>query len=339
MIVRKFIPFRGLANFAGIHLILPTMYAILVVIFYRTLEWHWIAIPWVPVATIGTAVAFYLGFKNSQSYDRMWEARKIWGSIVNSSRSWGAMVNSFIDDSHLSEQKTLIIKQRLIYRHIAWLYILREQLLNPTPWEHVSLFRDFGAINIRRREQYGAGHFTDYLSDKQESNYFFDKSDWENTANNATQIISIQSKEIMNLKKARVLDLFHQISLQDTLNDFYTFQGQAERIKKFPFPRQFANSSFFLNTIFIILLPLGLIAEFAKISSIGVWLMIPFTALVSWVYIIMELVGDYSENPFEGLMFDIPMLSICRTIEIDLLHIIGEKEIPKPIEPYRNILM
>jgi len=67
--------------------------------------------------------------------------------------------------------------------------------------------------------------------------------------------------------------------------------------------------------------------------------MIPFAIIVCWVYVMMELVGDYSENPFEGLMNDIPMLSMCRTIEIDLLEILGETDLPKPIQPINDILL
>lgn len=339
MIVQKFIPIRGVLAFAGGHFIWLTVYSIVVAVLYQVVGWHWVAIPWVPIALIGTAVAFYLGFKNSQAYDRLWESRKIWGAIVNSSRSFGAMVNAFIQNPALSSEELKVLKTSLIYRHIAWLYTLREQLLVPTPWEHVSLQRHFGSINVKRRDNYGVGKFSEYLSEKQQERYFSDRNRWENTANRATQIISIQAKELMELKDQQSIDLFHQIEIQNVLNDFYTYQGQAERIKKFPFPRQFANSSFLLNTIFIILLPLGMTGEFAKLGSLGVWFMIPFAALVSWVFIVMELVGDYSENPFEGLIYDTPMLSICRTIEIDLLQMTGIADTPKPIEAINDILM
>jgi len=339
MIVQKFIPLRGVMVFAGFHLVWLTLYALAIALLFQFAGWHWITIPWVPIALIGTTVAFYLGFKNSQAYDRMWEARKIWGSIVNSSRSFGVMVNSFIKNDSLSNQEIIEIKSKLIYRHIAWLYTLREQLLVPTQWEHVSLRKQFGSINVTRKEKYGVGQFSDYLDKTQEKAYFFDKHEWKDCANQATQIIRIQSEELMQLKCNDCINVFYQIELQNELNNFYTFQGQAERIKKFPFPRQFANSSFLLNGIFILLLPLGLVGEFAKLGSFGIWLMIPFAILVSWVFIVMELVGDYSENPFEGLINDIPMLSICRTIEIDLLQMLGSKEVPKPIQPVHDILM
>src|SRR5690348_4355470 len=64
----------------------------LVFVAHDLLHFKSIAIPFLPVATIGTAVAFYVGFKNNSAYDRLWEARRIWGSITNASRMWGAMV-------------------------------------------------------------------------------------------------------------------------------------------------------------------------------------------------------------------------------------------------------
>jgi len=61
--------------------------------------------------------------------------------------------------------------------------------------------------------------------------------------------------------------------------------------------------------------------------------------LVAWIYLCMELVGDYSENPFEGLGNDIPMLSLCRVIEIDLREMLGETELPPPIQAVNGVLM
>ena len=91
--------------------------------------------------------------------------------------------------------------------------------------------------------------------------------------------------------------------------------------------------------IFIFLLPFGLIPEFAELEGNSVWYSVPFSVLVSWVFLMMELIGDYSENPFEGMANDVPMLSICRTIEIDLRELIGDSNIPPKIEIKNDILM
>ncbi len=78
-----------------------------------------------PLTLIGIAVAFYVGYKNNSAYDRTWEARKIWGGIVNSSRSWGAMINGYVTnefaETPVENAELEAIRKKLIYRHIAWL--------------------------------------------------------------------------------------------------------------------------------------------------------------------------------------------------------------------------
>lgn len=341
MITAKYFNYKQVLNLTGGHIIWLTAWCSIVVTVFYFFNWQWMIIPWVPVALIGTAEAFYVGFKNNQAYDRLWEARKIWGGIVNSSRSFASMIYAFDTEEgkidNLEEKK-----KQIIYRHIAWLYTFREQLLIPTEWEHISLRRHFGTINQRRNRLIKAG-FPDYgrtpiflhkyLSEEEAAL----QSDYKNFA---TYLISKQAKEINELKNSKVISDFHQMQLQDCLNEFYNYQGQAERIKKFPSPRQFANTGFIFNVIFIMLLPLGLVNEFAKLGDWGVWTCIPFCVVVGWIYIVMELVGDYSENPFSGLMFDVPMLSICRTIEIDLLQISGEHDdLPDPIASKNGVLV
>jgi len=342
MIVRKSISLKGILEFAGHHIWWLVSYMLLVAVLYKVAGLHWISIPWLPVSLVGTAVAFYVGFKNNQSYDRVWEARKIWGAIVNSSRSWGIMVNSFVrnnETTQFSDEELQLIKRRLIYRHINWLYTLREQMLVPTQWEHVSLKHLFGKLAAKRRENYGVGQFKNYLTEKQKADYSLDEAQLKNASNKATQIINLQSLDIATLEEKQILHMRRQLDMQKLLVDFYDHQGRTERIKKFPLPRQYTNLSFLFNCFFIFLLPLGIVAEFAKLGEAGVWLMIPFGTIVGWIYVVMELIGDYSENPFEGLGTDIPMLSICRTIEIDLLQMLGEIDLPEPIQPVNDVLM
>ncbi len=300
-------------------------------------------IPWVPVALIGTAEAFLVGFKNNQAYDRLWEARKIWGGIVNSSRSFAAMVYAF--DTENEETGAFELedrRKRIIYRHIAWLYTFREQLLVPAEWEHISDEEDsFKNIDLKRHRLIKAG-FPDYGRTPIFLHKYLSEEEFELQSeykNFATYLISKQAKEINELKNKKIISEFNQMQLQNSLNEFYNYQGQAERIKKFPSPRQFASTAFVFNILFILLLPLGLVNEFAKLGDWGIWTSIPFCIIIGWIYIIMELVGDYSENPFGGLMFDIPMLSICRAIEIDLLQMGGETELPEAISSKNGVLV
>ena len=95
--------------------------------------------PWLPLGVLGTAISFIISFKNNASYDRLWEARKIWGGIVNTSRTWTLMIRDFIDNTHaknaLSTAELKEIKREIIHRHIAWLTALRYQLRAEKPWE------------------------------------------------------------------------------------------------------------------------------------------------------------------------------------------------------------
>lgn len=91
--------------------------------------------------------------------------------------------------------------------------------------------------------------------------------------------------------------------------------------------------------IFMMLLPFSMIPELMKTGDLGFWLSAPIAALIGWVYVMMEVIGDYSENPFQSIANDIPMLSLCRGIEIDLREMLGESDLPPSIEAKNGILM
>ena len=67
---------------------------------YYFLNIEWLKIPWTPLALIGTAVAFVIGFQNNSAYGRIWEARMIWGGIVNTSRTFGMFVQDMLTNEH-----------------------------------------------------------------------------------------------------------------------------------------------------------------------------------------------------------------------------------------------
>ena len=328
-------------RFSGGHLIWLTLWTIIVtcgIEYMHSLNIYAVKVPMLPVSIIGTAVAFYVGFKNNSAYDRLWEARKIWGAIVNTSRMWGSNIKAYVGNQFredpATEKEIHIWHKKMIYRHIGWLYTLRRQLLVPTPWEHISQGKLVKNHAKRLMKYMGTDLFLDDITE-QELNKCMIQTELDQLLayqNTATQIIDKQSQELKELREKDLIDDFRHMELQKLLNEFYIHQGKVERIKKFPLPRQYGNMSILFVGIFIFLLPFGFVTAFHDLGEWGAWLSMPFSILVGWVYVMMELVGDYSENPFEGLGNDIPMLSLCRTIEIDLLEMLGEKDIPKPIE-------
>ncbi len=353
MYVNKNFDLKGIIGFSGGHLVWLSLWASVVTVFIEVLH-HFahlgynvpdLQVPYLPISVVGTAVAFYVGFKNNSAYDRLWEARKIWGGIVNVSRMWGTNVRSYVSnqfslnniDSKILEEE----QKRLIYRHIAWIYTLRSQLLIPTAWEHIKQNRHVKKATEKRYKTFGVGLYDDEIT-QLELRMFLPKCEYEKVieySNTATQLIDSQSQDLKELRQKGLIDDFRHMELQKLLNEFLTFQGQCERIKKFPLPRQYGSMSLIFTGVFIFLLPFGMVTVFHELGEWGAWLSIPFTILVGWIFIMMELIGDYSENPFEGLGNDIPMLSLCRTIEIDLCEMLGDTNIPPAIEAKNGVLM
>ena len=321
------------------NLIFFTIYATVIFFAFYFQDFRYIDIPFQPISVIGIAVAFYIGFKNAQSYDRFWEGRKIWGGIVNYSRTWAIHVMSFIRTGNEEEDKKLHTK--LIHRHIAWINALRVQLRQPRSWaikENRSVERMFdrhGERNPSCNEAYN------YVSKRE----FIDL---KKRVNPATHLVKNQALDVTELREKEVIDGFQEDQLQSVLEEFYNLQGKCERIKNTPFPRQYGYFSRVFTWIFILLLPFGLLdvfeddavtnIELQQVSSWYVFLMIPFSVLISWIFITMEKVGDNSEDPFEGRINDVPMTALCRTIEIDLRDMLDEEELPEPVQPKDNIL-
>lgn len=288
-----------------------------------------LSITWVPVALLGTAVSFIVGFKNNTSYARLWEARTIYGSIVNSSRSFAVMTRDFA--------KAEVEVKTIFNRHFAWLTALRYQLREPRPWENMSNPENVEYAthyHIPEKQVKMEDELKKYLSEE-ELNYILTKK------NKATQLMALQSRHINNLR----LTEFQLLQLQTAITSFYDSQGKAERIKNFPYPRHFSSIASYMLYFFVLLVPFGLLNEFQKlgngtmIEGYSIWLNVPFSLLLSWVFVALDAVGESSNNPFEGSANDVPISNISRTIEIDMRDMLDETDLPSPTVAENNILM
>lgn len=285
-----------------------------------------IGISFVPIGLIGTAVAFYVGFKNNSSYERLWEARRIWGAFVNASRTWGAQVSTGI---HADKA----IKSQLMHRHIAYVNAVRIQLRARSVWNDTATTAHSVVRTHHSTEDASLANLLRPLVTEEEAAYFLSKK------NPATHIMKAQAAQLDLLFQQGQVNEMPYFHMMNVVQEFYNQQGAAERIKNFPFPRQYAYFSKVFVWLFILVLPFGLINEFAKLGDNLIWLAIPSYMLIAWVFNTMEVVGDTSENPFENAINDIPMTAICRTIEIDLREMLDESDVPAPITPINHILM
>lgn len=299
------------------------------------LGWNWLAIPWVPVALIGTATAFISGFKNTQTYNRTWEARQIYGSIINSSRTLGIMTKDFVRGVNEKE-----LHKEILYRHFAWLTALRFQLRETKSWENVKT----KSYNREYLKYYNVPEWESSLDEELKS--FLPENERQyilSTKNRATQILAQQSERLKELNKQGIITDFNYVAFENQLKDLYDQQGKAERIKNFPYPRQFSSINLYFTNVLCFLIPLGFIGELSKhTEKLGdwfIWLAVPLSVLVGWVFLVLEQIGESTENPFEGSANDIPITQISRMIEIDLREMLGEKELPPAVQAQNNILM
>ena len=323
--------------------------ATVITVLFEIVNIKWLQVPLTPVGLIGTAVAFLIGFQNNAAYDRIWEARKIWGGIVNTSRSLIITVKDsfYLHNADASKDETSVIKE-ITNRHIAWLTALRYAMRTKKPWE-----ASYKSMYEKESFKYVIPEYSTSLED--EIRPYLSKDEYEHVMskdNKPNAIISLQSKHFRALTDEKKIWDFTLLNLQQMLQELTTLQGKSERIKNFPYPKQYGSIGYHFVHLFVYLLPMAIIPAFSRmgmeiantnpfIGTYFVWLNIPFTVIVIWVFNTMLRIGLAGENPFEGSPNDVPISNISRGITRDILQIIDEdpEHIPEPFKNINNIDM
>lgn len=294
-----------------------------------------LSFPWQPIAIMGTAVAFIVGFKNNASYSRLWEARQIYGAIINDSRSFGYILRDSLSAKNSNQVK------EMFQRHYAWLTALRFQLRESRAWENMSTaqFDEYAQkYDIPEKLSRLDEELKKYLSED-ELHYILSKK------NRATQLMAKQSSVLSEAYAKGEINDFQWTQINQQLIKFTDNQGKAERIKNFPYPRNFSSITTYLLLLFIAFVPFGLLKEFDKlgdgtiVEGFTLWFNIPFSLLVTWCFHTLDSVGEASVNPFEGSPNDVPITQISRTIEIDMRDMLDETDLPPAIAPKNNIVL
>lgn len=268
----------------------------------------------VPLGVVGTALAIFLGFRNNSAYDRWWEGRKIWGGLVNISRTLGAQVMTYVTDHHIKSDSPhhpiKEIQQELIYRHIAYVNALR--------------------LNLRQQHDQMEATLAPFLTQEELQSILTKR-------NKPTQINFNQSQRLKAILKDNWIEDFRLYEMMKSIDAIYSLQGQCERIKNTPFPVYYSFFTRLILYIFVLFLPLSVIGTFQnlgqKLNTYLTWVVIPVCVLTAFVLSVIERTSRTSENPFEDYFGDVPMTTLCRTIEIDLREMLGETETVPPPQP------
>ena len=296
MYTKKSFSFKLLINTYGLQLAWYGPYLIIVFYTYRYLGFENLDIKMSIATVLGFAVALLLGFRTSASYDRWWEARKIWGGIINDSRTLTRQAIGFT--THKGEFADEV-KQMVSYQ-IALVLSLKNSLRNLDPLKETKPF----------------------LS-KDEVKYLESKN------NKPNEILKLLITLISKLKVSGKIDSYQQVSLDKTVNDLCDQIGKAERIKNTVFPTHYKSYTHIGLMIYTVMLPFGML------YSSGPFVIL-ICLLVSFFFNMLESIAAFLQDPFMNRESDIPMSSICRTIEINLKELVGDSDIPEPISPDKN---
>lgn len=270
-----------------------------------------ITLPFSIAAILGSALAIFIAFRNNSSYSRWWEARTLWGGIINSSRVLARLIITFTD-SHAHQQnydkeRSEQFKKEMIYKVIAWVHALRLHLRKQDKWQELKPF----------------------LSEKE-------FSEIQKSQNKPNVIHLISGRKIYDAMANGTLAGFDSFQMEGQLLALANYQGGCERIKNTPLLRQYDFFTRVFLYTFILLLPFSLIGDFTKMNMD--YLMIPVSIIISFVFAIIGKVGEVNEDPFENRITDVPLTAICNTIEIDLREMLGETDLPKKLEAENGFL-
>jgi ion channel-forming bestrophin family protein len=293
MIVSRLRRIWLMVKYVGKPLIVLAVYDQIVVLVYKLLHWNWVSLPHIPLALYGSAIGVILSFRNQSCYGRWWEARTLWGAIVNNSRSWARQVIAMRASDRADSAELATMQRRMVYHQIAYAHALRQHLRKLEPWKELASTLTNSELNALRGEQ------------------------------NVPFTLQRQMADMLQDCRDRGwIEGWQSLAMDGSLNDLADAQGGAERIKNTPMPRQYYYFPQLFVDMYCLLLPLALIASMGWYTPLG-------STLVGFIFLALDKTGSDLEDPFENDANDVPMTSITHTIEVNLRQLLGENEMPE----------
>ncbi len=290
MLLRNNIPFTYIFGKIKKELIFVISYSIGIVVLYENFHVTRISIPVAVPALLGTIISLLLAFRSNQAYDRWWEARILWGAIVNDSRSLARQILSFIDNPYGLEQIEQF-KSRFIKRQIAWCFALSQGLRGQSAAKGLERYLDKDELQFIKKQR------------------------------NVT--VALLELHAMDLKKALMegwINQYQQIEIDKTLTALCNHMGGSERIKNTIFPVTYSKYINMSIHLFIVLLPFGLIEYFGYME-------VPVVIAIAAFFLLVEKMAVHLQDPFENKPTDTPTTTICRNIEKDLCQMLDDHKL------------
>ncbi|QTE34620.1 bestrophin family protein [Mucilaginibacter sp. P25] len=289
MLLKENIPVKYVVGKIKHELLLVAVYAVAIALFHRFLPEYRISIPIAVPAILATIISLLLAFRSNQAYDRWWEARSIWGAIVNDSRSLVRELITFLDGDNAVCEEIEGFKKRFVYRQIAWCHGLSQSLRKQDPYAKNAHLLVDEEVKFTHR-------FT----------------------NMPNSLLKLHGLDLKLAYKNGWLNDYQQVQIDGTLNRLCDAMGKCERIKNTVFPVTYSLYIHFCLYLFIILLPFGLIEFFGMFE-------VPLIIAIAAAFLLVEKMAIHLQDPFENKPTDTPTTAISQTIERDLKQMLNDK--------------
>lgn len=286
-------------------LLVNTAVAILVTVVHGILFDFKITLTAIPLTLIGLPLAIFLGFRNNAAYDRYWEGRKLWGQLLADTQNFTRQCQNLIQQPKpFSASLGLTdVRVRMIYRAIAYAHALRHRLRDT---------REVGELNGLLRED-----------------------EWRQMGQtmNSPNFLKLQMGVDLGqcVKEGRIDGCLAAV-IDTTLSSMVAVGLGCERIKTTPIPFSYTLLLHRTAYLYCFLLPFGLV-DSIEFMTPGV------VAIVAYTFFGLDALGDEIEEPFGLDENDLPLDTLCRTIEINLRESIGDTVIPAALAPVNYCLM
>jgi len=291
MIVRDRIPLKRIWPFAWKRLLVLLIFDCTVAVIFSVFHHRWISLNGLPIAPLASALTIFLAFRTNAAYGRWWEARSLWGSLINTSRALARQFLTMIDDEPANERETSIRRQ-LVLNQIAFAHALRCHLRKQTPFPELACV--LGEEATARLRTY---------------------------ANVPAAVLLKMGNLLREAHQKGLIDTFRWTAIDENLSVLANIQGACERIKNTPLPRQFDYLPRVLVNVFCWLLPLGIVEDLGLMTPIA-------STLISFTFIAADLMSREISNPFDNTIHDTPMTALSRTIELNLREQMENDERP-----------
>lgn len=302
MLLKGKVPLTYILNKIKYEVLAISIYTSVIWIFHEELNLNHISIPLGVPTILGTVISLLLAFRSNQAYDRWWEARVVWGSIVNDSRTFTRQVLSFIQVPYDNEEVSEF-QRKMVDRQTAWCYSLGQSLRKLDPLQGLE------RLMTKKEMNFVAAHDSVPYA-----------------------LINLQAKDIRMALDEGWINEFQQVELDRTLTRLCDSMGKCERIKNTIFPTTYSLYIHFSLYFFILLLPFGVI-EYVGIIEI------PLVTILASFFLLIERMAVHLQDPFENKPTDTPVFSIARNIERNLKQIMHSADVPEPVLPKKYYIL